>query len=78
VTLQVRLTLAQLRNDRYDHVEWVGAIGLPPRVEGEQRRVRIAEYEIHRGDPLGSDMIYTIANANREHRLVYTDGVDVP
>jgi hypothetical protein len=76
VTLQVRLTLAQLRNDRYDEIEWAGAIGLPARVEGEQLRIRIAEYELHRGDPLGSEVFLTVAN--REHRLVYSDGIDVP
>ncbi|HUG51093.1 MAG TPA: hypothetical protein VLZ78_08860 [Terrimesophilobacter sp.] len=76
VTLQVQLTLKQAKEARYDEVEWAGAVAMPQRAPGERHRVRMAEYELHRADTLGSTGIAPFRL--REHRIVYSDTVELP
>lgn len=76
VTLQVQLTLKQAKDALYDDVEWAGAVAVPTRAPGERYRVRLAEYELHRADTLGSTGIAPFRL--REHRIVYSDTVELP
>ncbi|QIG40999.1 hypothetical protein G5T42_17215 [Microbacterium sp. 4R-513] len=73
--LDVRLTLGQLRSESHADVEWAGAIGFPESAAGDELRLRITEYELHRGDALGP-IIYPFPR--RDRRLVYADTVDLP
>jgi hypothetical protein len=69
--------LGALRRGRYDDVEWAGAIALPERGTGDRLRLRIAEYELHDGDPQGRPPLRA-ALGIRERRLVYGDDVELP
>ncbi|MGR0221290.1 hypothetical protein [Agromyces sp. ZXT2-6] len=75
--LDVRLGLAALVQRRYGEIEWAGAVPMPERSEGDQLRVRIAEYELHEGDPMGLPLEVMVGPV-RGRRLVYGDSVDLP
>lgn len=76
VSLQVQVTRTRTKGERYSNIEWAGAVAMPERALGERYRVRLAEYELHRADTLGSTAIARFRT--REHRIVYSDTVEVP
>lgn len=77
VELDVRLGLAAIRQERFAEAEWVGAVPLPERVDGERVRVQLAEYELHEGDPIGLAPFIAVL-PQRGRRIVYGDSVELP
>ncbi|WP_353807626.1 hypothetical protein [Agromyces sp. SYSU T00194] len=69
--LDVVLTLAQARGAALGNVQWAGVVPLPDTQPGDRLRVRLAEYEVHRGDPLGVPIL--ASGKVRDLRLVYAD-----
>ena len=76
VELDVRLGLAAIRQERFAEAEWVGAVPLPERVDGERVRVQLAEYELHEGDPIGLAPFIAVL-PQRGRRIVYGDSVEL-
>ena len=79
ITLPVVLGLRILRSGTYGEIDWAGAVPVPDRAEavaGDRWRVRIAEYELHVSDrsPVAAIAPFRM----RDHRLVYSDTVELP
>lgn len=77
VVLDVRVSLAALRSERFADAEWVGAVALPEPARGERIRVRLAEYELHEGDSIGLPPLVALL-PQRGRRIVYGDSVELP
>ena len=80
IELDVRLTLAAVRNERFSEVEWAGVVPLPDPGSlepGDRLRVRIAEYEVHEADSTWLAPVI-LGVPPRGRRLVYADSVDLP
>jgi hypothetical protein len=80
IELDVRLTLAAVRNERFSEVEWAGVVPLPDpgtSEAGDRLRVRLAEYEVHEADSTWLAPV-VLGIPPRGRRLVYADSVDLP